>query len=118
LSSGKPLVSGGVSGTSGQILTILPGLTPCLACVFDPSQVTANANQIAAFSVLSPIVQVISALQGMEAIKILSGNINSVSRAMLTFDLWNNSIQKFPLGQLTKERCPSCREGINPKSKT
>jgi len=111
LAFGKPLVSGGVSGTSGQVLTILPGLTPCLGCVFDPALATAEANQNATFPVLSPIVQVISAWQGMEAIKILSGNIDCVSRAMLTFDLWNNRIQQFPLEFFTrgKERCPRCQ---------
>jgi adenylyltransferase/sulfurtransferase len=117
LRSGKPLVSGGVSGASGQVLTVLPGLTPCLACVFDPSLTTADVNprdatRSTAFPVLSPIVQVISAWQSMEAIKILSGNIDRASRAMLTFDLWNNSVQKFPLEHLTQERCPLCRRFV------
>ena len=125
LSSGKPLVSGGVSGTSGQVLTVLPGQTPCLACVFDPALTSAGASQNVpnqnvpaqnatnpntAFPVLSPIVQVISALQSMEAIKILSGNLDRVSRTMLTFDLWNNRVQQFPLEHLARERCPRCRE--------
>jgi len=119
LSSGKPLVSGGVSGASGQVLTVLPGQTPCLACVFDSTLVSADANQSFAnqnaaelFPVLSPIVQVISAMQSMEAIKILSGNIDHVSRAMLTFDLWSNRVQRFPLEQFCKEPCPLCREFV------
>jgi len=120
LSSGKPLISGGVSGTSGQILTVLPGQTPCLACVFDPALASTDAkqnitdqnaaNQNAAFPVLSPIVQVISALQSMEAIKILSGNIDRVSRKMFTFDLWNNQIRHFPLEHFANERCPLCQK--------
>jgi len=120
LSSGKPLISGGVSGTSGQVLTVLPGQTPCLACVFDPGLASAGASQSVpnqnatnpntAFPVLSPIVQVISALQSMEAIKILSGNIDRLSRVLFTFDLWNNRVRQFPLVPLTGERCPRCRE--------
>ena len=110
LSSGKPLISGGVSGTSGQILTVFPGQTPCLACVFDPALTSTDANQNTAFPVLPPIVQVISALQSMEAIKILSGNIDRVSRAMLTFDLWNNQIRQFPLEHFANERCQLCQK--------
>jgi len=115
LSCGKPLVSGGVSGTSGQVLTVLPGHTPCLECVFDPALALTGANHSvtnlnAAFPVLSPVVQVISALQSMEAIKILSGNIDQVSRAMHTFDLWNNRVRQFPLEHLVRERCPRCRK--------
>ncbi len=34
---GKPLVSGGVLGTSGQVFTVLPGETPCLACILGVS---------------------------------------------------------------------------------
>jgi adenylyltransferase/sulfurtransferase len=112
LSFGKPLVSGGVSGASGQVLTVLPGQTPCLGCVFDPSSATddTNRNDPEPFPVLSPIVQVISAWQSIEAIKILSGNIDRVSRAMLTFDLWNNRVRQVPVEQFSREqRCPLCR---------
>ena len=109
LTSGKPLVSGGVSGTSGQVLTVIPGQTPCLGCVFNPILVSADSNSGTAFPVLSPIVQVISAIQSMEAIKILSGNIGRVSRTMYTFDLWNNGFRQFPLEQLFKEPCSRCR---------
>jgi len=110
LSSGKPLISGGVSGTTGQVLTVLPGQTPCLACVFDPAMTATDTNQKVVFPVLSPIVQVISALQSMEAIKILSANTDRVSRTMLTFDLWNNQIRQFPLDHFANEYCPRCRK--------
>ena len=108
---GKPLVSGGVNGMSGQVLTVLPGQSPCLSCVFDPSlaKITAKLNTIERFPVLSPIVQVVSAWQAAEAIKILSGNIDRVSRAMCTFDLWNNRVCQFPLEPFTKEHCPWCQ---------
>ena len=111
LKSDKPLVSGGVTGTSGQVMTILPGQTPCLGCVFDPSLITTDTpqNPTEPFPVLSPVVQVVSAWQAMETVKILSGNIDRLSRAMLTFDLWDNRIRQFPLEQFVREHCPLCR---------
>lgn len=108
---GKPFVSGGVTGASGQVMTVLPGQTPCLGCVFDPALALTDAKQdaIEPFPVLSPIVQVVSACQAVEAIKILSGNTGCVSRAMLTFDLWNNRFHRFPFEQLASQPCEMCR---------
>ena len=118
---GKPLVSGGVTGLSGQVITVLPGQTPCLGCVFDPALVwdegrgarreerDTGVPYAEQFPVLSPIVQVVSACQAVEAMKILSGNIDRVCRAMQTFDLWNNRFRQFPLEQLAPERCQMCR---------
>ncbi|MCL2119698.1 MAG: HesA/MoeB/ThiF family protein [Planctomycetaceae bacterium] len=111
LGSDKPLVSGGVTGTSGQVMTVIPGQTPCLGCVFDPALADVHAKPGVAkpFPVLSPIVQVVSAWQAMEAIKILSGHTDRMSHTIFTFDLWNNRIRQFPLEQLARERCEMCR---------
>jgi len=110
LRHGKPLVSGGVTGMSGQVFTVLPGQTPCLGCVFGPSPPPSHkaTDEAEPFPVLSPIVQVVSANQATEAIKILSGNIDRVSRAMIVFDLWNNSIRQFSFERLVHEPCPRC----------
>jgi len=114
LQSGKPLVSGGVTGASGQVITVIPGQTPCLSCMFDPALAEGEGQDgdvtgTEPFAVLSPIVQVVSAWQSMEAIKILSGNIDRVSRVILTFDLWNYRFQEFSLEQFSNECCPYCQ---------
>jgi len=111
LRSGKPLISGGVLGASGQVITVIPGKTPCLACLLDPSLANTDTKPGAAepFPVLSPIVQIVSAWQAMEAIKILSGHIDRVARDMLTFDLWENRVRQFPLEQLVREGCEMCQ---------
>ena len=114
LQSGKPLVSGGVTGTSGQVITVIPGETPCLGCIFDPALAKSEEQDddmtgTESFAVLSPIVQVVSAWQSMEAIKILNGHIDRVSRALLTFDLWNNRFRQFSLEHFSHERCSRCR---------
>lgn len=97
-----PLVTGGINGTCGQVMTIIPGRTPCLSCLLDP-QTPPNATPV--FPVLSPIVQVISAYQAMEAIKILSGNLESINRSLVKFDLWTNQVKFISLGNLLPCRC-------------
>ncbi len=107
---GKPLVSGGVCGMSGQVVTVIPGRTPCLACVLDPSLAEAACSADGEiFPVLSPIVQVVSAYQATDAIKILSGHSDRVSGEMVTFDLWDNRVRRFPLNQSARDRCPLCK---------
>jgi len=106
---GKPLVWGGVGGTSGQVMTVIPGQTPCLRCVLDPDLVDPATEKTAIFPVLSPIVQVVSACQAADAIKLLSGNANRVSRSLTVFNLWNNRVRQIPLTSLAAERCDLCR---------
>ena len=105
-----PFVSGGVCGASGQVVTVLPNVTPCLACLFgEQNRHPAPSNdQMKAFPVLSPVVQVISAFEAMEVLKILSGNIDAVSRELVSFDLWENRIKKIPLAGFPSEKCPVC----------
>jgi len=109
-----PFVSGGVCGASGQVVTVLPNVTPCLACLFgeqnehSPPDGRVPNDLVKAFPVLSPVVQVISAFEAMEVLKILSGNIDTVSRELVSFDLWENRIKKIPLAGFLSEKCPVC----------
>src|SRR6201997_3122134 len=77
---GKPWVYGGVIGSYGQTMTILPGDTPCLRCVFEAAPAPGEAATCDTAGVLGPIVNVIASMQAMEAIKILSGKVEAVNR--------------------------------------
>lgn len=106
---GKPLVWGGVSGTSGQVMTVIPGQTPCLGCVLNPDLLDQTGEGKTPFPVLSPIVQVVAAFQAMEAIKLLCGKTTDVCRDLTVFDLWNNRVRHISLQHLLAERCARCR---------
>lgn len=99
-----PLISGGVSGAGGQVVTVIPGKTPCLECLMDPEE--AKNNETVNFPILSPIVQVVSAFQAMDAIKILSGNIDRIDSCLKIFDMWGNKIRSISLENITP--CRNC----------
>src|SRR5213593_3112736 len=75
---GTPWVYGGCIGSHGQTMTIVPGETPCLRCVFEAAPAPGEAGTCETAGVLGPIVNVIASLQATEAIKILTGNLDAV----------------------------------------
>jgi molybdopterin-synthase adenylyltransferase len=57
--------------------------------------------------VLEPAVAAIAALEAAEAMKILAGRTEAVSRSILKFDLWRNTIRMAVLGEAAED-CPCC----------
>src|SRR6202045_187837 len=87
---GKPWVYGGCIGSHGQTMTILPGETPCLRCVFEAAPGPGEAGTCETAGVLGPIVNIIASYQATEALKILAGRMDKVNRDLLYFDIWDN----------------------------
>lgn len=98
----KPFITAGVSGASGQIMTLFPGRTACLACLLDPEGVRETPEP----PVLGPTPQLCAALQTLEAIKILSGHTEAAATTLRWFDLWTNRFREIPLER--NPRCPAC----------
>jgi adenylyltransferase/sulfurtransferase len=56
-------------------------------------------------------VNVIASLQSMEALKILSGNLESVSRKLTVIDLWSNRLRQIDLADLRdRGTCATCAD--------
>src|ERR1700741_3014904 len=83
----KPWVYGGCIGSHGQVMTILPGQTPCLRCVFEAAPAAGEAGTCETAGVLSPIVNIVASCQAAEAIKLLTGRRDKVNRELLYFDV-------------------------------
>lgn len=76
IAAGKPVVSGGVSGWDGQVLTLLPGpATPAFADIFGEvgNGTGCGLTGCAQGGVAGPAAGVISSLQALEALRILAG---------------------------------------------
>lgn len=109
---GKPWVYGGCLGSHGQTMSILPGDTPCLRCVFEAAPAPGETGTCETAGVLGPIVNVIASLQATEAIKILTGQIDHVSRELFYIDIWENVQKRIKIASLKeKVDCPCCKNG-------
>jgi molybdopterin-synthase adenylyltransferase len=107
---GKPWVYGGCIGSHGQTMTILPGETPCLRCVFEAAPAPGEAGTCETAGVLGPIVNIIASYQATEALKILTGKRETVNRDLLYFDVWENTQRKIKVAPLLgKVDCPCCQ---------
>lgn len=88
---GIPWVYGGCLGADGQTMTILPGETPCLRCLMAECPPPDTMPTCDTAGILSPIVGVIASI---EAIKILSGHRDAVSRHLTVVELWGSRIRQ------------------------
>src|SRR5271166_2445948 len=87
----KPWVYGGSIGSHGQTMTILPGETPCLRCVFEAAPAPGETGTCETAGVLAPAVNIVASYQATEALKLLSGNRAVVNRELLIIDVWENT---------------------------
>lgn len=106
-----PWIYGGCIGADGQSMTIIPGESPCLACLMSegpPAPGTTATCDSA--GILAPIINIIASIESTEAIKILSGNRDQVSRSLSVFDIWNNRSHQLSLASLKSSRadCKVC----------
>jgi adenylyltransferase/sulfurtransferase len=107
----KPWVYGGCIGSHGQVMAILPGQTPCLRCVFEEAPAPGETGTCETAGVLGPIVNIIASLQAMEAIKILTGNLDQVNRELTYLDIWDNIHRRIKVAPLLgKVDCPCCQQ--------
>jgi adenylyltransferase/sulfurtransferase len=107
---GKPWVYGGCIGSHGQTMTILPGETPCLRCVFEAAPAPGEAGTCETAGVLSPIVNIVASFQAAEAFKILTGGRDRINRDLIYVDVWDNVQRRIKIAPLLgKVDCPCCR---------
>jgi molybdopterin/thiamine biosynthesis adenylyltransferase len=99
VAEGIPFIHGGVHGLFGEVTTILPGRTPCLACIFP--KFPHGELELPVFGVTPALIAI---LQVTEAIKLLARFGSLLTGKMLYF---NGDTMDFTICNLTKNQ--SCR---------
>ena len=112
ISENIPWIYGGCLGADGQTMTIVPGKSACLNCLMlDGPPPPGTSDTCDSFGVLGPIIGTIASIQSMEAIKILSGNIDAVSKQLTIVGLWSNHFRAMDVSGLRdKVECPTCKQ--------
>jgi molybdopterin/thiamine biosynthesis adenylyltransferase len=108
--SNKPWVYGGVIASYGTTMTIRPGITPCLRCIFPDQPDPGSAPTCDTAGVIGPAVHAIAAIETAEVMKLAVGDVESLNIGLLTMDLWQLKFDQVALG-LPRPDCPACGEG-------
>jgi len=101
-----PWIYGACVGSYGITYTIIPGRTPCLACLLETVPLGGLTCDTA--GIIGPAVQMVVSYQVSEALKILVDDMDSLRNKLVSFDLWKNQYSAIKVDKLKKEHCPSC----------
>jgi molybdopterin-synthase adenylyltransferase len=98
----KPLVECAMYELDGQVTTIVPGRTPCLACLY-PEPPPAWKRQ---FPVFGAVAGTVGCLGAMEAMKVLAGFGEPLLGQMITFNMRDMTFHKVRVKR--NPACPVC----------
>jgi adenylyltransferase/sulfurtransferase len=103
-------IYGAAVGSYGVTMTIRPHQTACLRCVFEEAPPAASAPTCDTAGVIMPIINVVSAVQVAETLKLLTGRFEDLHGSLMQFDVWRNEWRKIGLGAPHPD-CPTCGLG-------
>lgn len=107
VSLGLPYIYGGAVGTRGMAMTVLPGRTPCLRCIFEEPPPPGSTPTCDTAGVFGPVISIIAACQAADAIKVLLGREDLLSNTLLDVDVWANQRRRVALTG-PRADCPCC----------
>lgn len=104
-------IYGAAVGSYGVTMTIRPHETACLRCVFEEAPPAASAPTCDTSGVIMPIINIVSAVQVSEAMKLLTGSIGDLHGSLMQFDVWRNEWRRIGTGS-PRPDCKTCGLGV------
>ena len=101
-----PWVYGGVLASYGVTMTIVPGRTACLRCLFTEMPPPGTTPTCETAGILGPVVKIIGSLEVSEALKLLSGR-GTLNPGLITIDVWENHLETVAVTR-QESACPAC----------
>jgi adenylyltransferase/sulfurtransferase len=92
-----PYVFGGAIETVGNVMTVLPGKTPCLRCLWPHPEAVVNHPRAASVGVLSSAATAVASVQVTETLKILIGKHQELLSGLLVMDVWRALFRVTPV---------------------
>ena len=100
-------IYGAAVGSYGVTMTIRPHQTACLRCLFEEGPPAASAPTCDTSGVIMPIINVVSAVQVTETLKLITGRLEELHRSLMQFDVWRNEWRRIGTGT-PRADCPTC----------
>lgn len=103
IAQGIPYVFGGAVETVGNVMSIIPGRTACLRCLWPNPEAVRDHPTASRVGVLSAVASAVASIEVTECLKIIVGCLDDLIPGLLMIELWGNNYQIVPL-----KRDPSC----------
>jgi molybdopterin-synthase adenylyltransferase len=100
-------IYGAAVGSYGVTMTILPRKSACLRCVFPEAPPAASAPTCDTAGVIMPIINIVAAVQVTEALKLLTGRMDSLHKSLMQFDVWRNQWRRIAVAE-RDQNCLTC----------
>jgi molybdopterin/thiamine biosynthesis adenylyltransferase len=86
VASAVPFVYGGVLGYAGNVMSVIPGRSACLRCLFENPPDAADTVSCREAGIIGPVAGVIGHIQGSEAARWIAGKPLEIASAIVTYD--------------------------------
>ena len=103
----QPWIYGAAVSSYGTTMTVLPGETPCLRCIFEEMPDAGSSPTCDTAGVIMPIISSIASIQVAEALKLLTGQRGSLHASLIQIDVWQNEWRKIKLAGADPD-CVAC----------
>ena len=100
-------IYGAAVGSYGVTMTIRPHQTACLRCVFEEAPPAASAPTCDTAGIIMPIINIVSAMQVSEALKLITNHFEALHGSLMQFDVWRNEWRTIKPGS-PRADCPTC----------
>ncbi len=104
-----PWIYGGVVGSSGLVLPVLPGVGACLRCLFPAPAQVGSLESCQTSGVILPAVQLVSSLQAGACLRLLAGKAGGSepeAPRLTMVDAWSTEVRS--VSARRDPACPCC----------
>jgi len=105
----KVWIYGAAVSSYGTTMTIIPGETACLRCIFEEMPDAGGTPTCDTAGVIMPIISSVCSVQATEAIKLLVGKRDELHGSLVQIDVWTNDWRRIKLAG-PRPDCPTCGE--------
>ena len=108
---GKTWIYGAAVSSYGTTMTIIPGETACLRCIFEEMPDAGSSPTCDTAGVIMPIIATVSAVQVSEALKLIVEDRDALHGSLMQFDVWQNDWRKIKLAKPNPD-CRTCGDRV------
>ncbi len=103
----KPFSHAGILRFEGQLMTYVPGVSPCYRCIFEAPPPKDAVPSCREAGVIGAMAGIIGSMQALEAVKYITGQGDLLTGSMLIFDGLKMQWRKIRLPK-RNHSCPVC----------